>query len=71
MTQARSQELFRTAAIAEDGMPVSAGARAIHIRNGQDAGKPRAKPKRYRKKPSRVGGAKAKDKRKSRHKKPA
>ena len=71
MTQTRSDELFRTAAIAEDGMSVSAGARAIHVRNGQDAGRPRAKPKRDRKKSASAGASKVRDKRKTRHKKPA
>jgi hypothetical protein len=71
MTQPGSDDLFRTAAIAEDGMSVSAGARAIHVRNGQDAGRPRRKPKRDRKKSATTGASKARDKRKTRHKKPA
>ena len=69
MRQTRSDELFRTAAIAEDCVPVSAGARAIHVRNGQEAGRPRAKPKRDRKKSPSAGASKARDKRKTRHKK--
>jgi hypothetical protein len=38
MTQAHRDERFRQAAETEDGMPVSAGARVIHIREAVESG---------------------------------
>ncbi len=39
MTKTSSDELFRKAAEAEDGMPVSAGARLVHRRLEVDSGR--------------------------------
>jgi hypothetical protein len=39
MTHASSEELFRQAAEAEGGIPVSAGARVAHVRGAVEAGR--------------------------------
>jgi hypothetical protein len=39
MTHASREELFRQAAEAEGGMPVSAGARVIHVRLAVESGR--------------------------------
>jgi hypothetical protein len=39
MTQTSAEELFRQAAEAEDGMPVSAGARVSHVRQAVESGR--------------------------------
>lgn len=39
MTHASSEELFRQAAEAENGMPVSAGARVAHLRSALASGR--------------------------------
>ena len=39
MSHASREELFRQAAEAEDGMPVSAGARFLHVRSAVESGR--------------------------------
>lgn len=39
MNQPSADELFRRAAEAEDGMPVSAGARVAHVRRAVESGR--------------------------------
>jgi hypothetical protein len=39
MTQASREERFRQAAEAEDGMPISAGARVFHVRSAVESGR--------------------------------
>ena len=39
MTQSSREERFRQAAEAEDGMPVSAGARVLHVRSAVESGR--------------------------------